>query len=235
MKFPKYPKVKKKNFESWNDMMFIKYNNERIYKHPNRIIRYIEKKRVQAILKYLSPIEDNDKILAAGCGEGYIESHIQGSDITLVDISKHAIASARNKIGTRKGRKFLVANLEDLPLKDKTFSKVECSEVIEHVYDPEALLKELSRVAKDCGVLVISFPNEPLINNLKRILIRVGIFGYFFPDIPVNMLEEWHLRSMDLKAFQNLAKAHWDIIEVSPIPFSILPIRYVVFNRKKTV
>jgi ubiquinone/menaquinone biosynthesis C-methylase UbiE len=233
MKFPKYPRVLKDSFEDWNEEMFVKYNNERVYNHPNLIIRFVEKKRVEAILRYLYPVKKTDYILAAGCGEGYIEKQIKGGTILLVDLSQSALKRAKLVIGKQKNRKYLRANLEKLPLKGKLFDKIECSEVIEHVYSPEKLLKEFHRVSTDTGKLIISFPNEPLINKLKKMLIAIGVFNLFFPNIPKDMLEEWHLRAMDLRVFKKFARRHWNIVSVSPVPSRLLPIRYVVLADKK--
>lgn len=208
--------------------MFIKYNNERVYYHPNPIIRYVEQKRANTVLNLLKPIKKADYILAAGCGEGYIEKQIKSGKILLVDISPEAIKRARDKIKPSKNRKFLKADLEKLPVKGKTFDKIECSEVIEHVLNPNKMLKEFHRVLKDDGILVISFPNEPLINSLKKFFVLTKTFKLFFPNIPNNMTEEWHLRSMEIKSFKKMSSKHWNLTKTKRVPFSFLPIRYVV-------
>lgn len=40
-----------KRFIAWNEWMFRKYNNERLYRHPNPVIRYAEDRRVSEILQ----------------------------------------------------------------------------------------------------------------------------------------------------------------------------------------
>ncbi len=231
--FPNYPEVNKKNFKSWNDDMFLKYNNERVYKHPNLIIRYIERKRVEALIQFLGRIKRSDKILAAGCGEGYIEKKINKGKLFLVDISPHAVERAKRGLHDLKNIKYFVADLEKLPFPDGYFDKIECSEVIEHVLSPEKMLIEFKRVLKSDGILVVSFPNEPLINFLKSALLKIGILHLVFPNIPDNMLEEWHLRSMDLTTFKNFTKTDWKIKSFAAAPNKLLPIRYVVLCEKK--
>jgi ubiquinone/menaquinone biosynthesis C-methylase UbiE len=231
--FPHYPQITSRSFVQWNEEMFKKYNNERVYEHSNVIIRFIERRRVRKILDFLSPIKKTDYILAAGCGEGYIEKKIPDAKILLADISKEAIKRAREKLKEDSRYTFLQANLDHLPMKSQLFNKIECSEVLEHVLSPQKILNEFARVLKDNGILVVSFPNEPLINTIKRILIKFKLFYIFFPNIPADMTEEWHLRSYTLNAFKIDIRNIWTIEKLSGIPFNFLPIRYVVLCKKK--
>jgi SAM-dependent methyltransferase len=49
-------------------------------------------------------------------------------------------------------------NAMTLPFNDKTFDKIVCSEVLEHVLDDEQATRELFRVLKDDGELAVSVP-----------------------------------------------------------------------------
>ena len=231
-KFPTYPRISKSRFRSWNEEMFIRYNNERVYYNKNPIIRFVERKRVEAIIKFLQPLSSSDQILAAGCGEGYIENKIPIGKITLVDLSKEAIRRAKSNSNRQKDKKFIVADLEHLPFAKSSFDKIECSEVIEHVYSPKSLLSELHRVLKPNGSLVITFPNEPFINLIKKFFIFLRVFHFFFPNVPKNMVEEWHLRSYDLSSFRKDSGHLWKIENIQGVPFNFSPIRYVVLCKK---
>ena len=65
--------------------------------------------------------------------------------------------------------KFLTANLpyhsfanmdaRNLAIASESFDGVICSEVLEHISDPELAIKEISRVLKDGGKAVISTPD----------------------------------------------------------------------------
>lgn len=214
--------------------MFVRYNNERVYHHPNPAIRFIENSRVNAVLSLLSPMKSTDTILAAGCGEGYIEKFLKCQHLVMVDISKEAIKRAKKGKYKAKKTTFKIADLENLSFSKNTFDKVECSEVIEHVYSPQKMLSQLSRVTKPDGCLVISFPNEPLINSIKHIFIRLGIFHQIFPNVPKDMTQEWHLHSFTLGKFQQLCQGSWQISKVHGVPFSIFPIRYVALCQKSS-
>jgi len=54
----------------------------------------------------------------------------------------------------------IAANGEFLPFKDNIFDLVTCSEVLEHIAEPKKALKEMYRVLKPGGRLLISTPNR---------------------------------------------------------------------------
>jgi len=208
--------------------MFLRHHPKLVFGNPNPLVRYTEQKRIDAIIDFLQPLRPSDQILAAGCGDGHIENFISTGRITMVDISKQAIRDAKANSHNPPPKKFVLADLEHLPFPKNTFNKIECSEVIEHVYSPTKLLSELHRVLKPSGFLVISFPNEQLINLLKKVFLTLGIFDLFFPNVPPDMTAEWHLRSYHLPAFLHDSSSLWQITGIKRIPFPFLPIRYVV-------
>lgn len=53
----------------------------------------------------------------------------------------------------------MVADLLELPFEDNSFDIVTCREVIEHVEDEQKALKEIKRVLKPHGYLLITTPN----------------------------------------------------------------------------
>lgn len=60
--------------------------------------------------------------------------------------------------------------VEDLPLQDQSQHLVICSEVVEHLEEPERLLPELFRILRPGGFLMLTTDNSPnLLQHLKRI------------------------------------------------------------------
>jgi 2-polyprenyl-3-methyl-5-hydroxy-6-metoxy-1,4-benzoquinol methylase len=51
-----------------------------------------------------------------------------------------------------------VCDLTDIPVEDARFDRVICNQVLEHVPDPAAVLRELARVMKDDGRILLSTP-----------------------------------------------------------------------------
>lgn len=73
-----------------------------------------------------------------------------------MDVSDYERAG---KNGLIKYGFFVDANAESLPFEDETFDFVYCSHVLEHVANPEMVLKEMQRVVKKDGGGYIECPN----------------------------------------------------------------------------
>ena len=115
----------------------------------------------------LLQLEDNDRILDMGCGEGrhaitaYMLKNVEsvGVDLSLKDLNTTADRFrefAEDNCG--KSLSLSVADGAHLPFADEYFDKVICSEVLEHIPDYQPVLKELVRVLKTGGILGVSVP-----------------------------------------------------------------------------
>ena len=131
--------------------------------------------------------------------------------------------------------KFIKGNLENLPkeIVDLKFDKIYCSEVLEHVENPIKVLKEIKKIAKPRSIIVVSIPNEKLINKIKSILQRLKIFNLFFPKISQKMDDEWHLHFFDLDKLKKMVKGDYLIEGIRGIPYGWLLLRYVVKMKVK--
>jgi len=72
-----------------------------------------------------------------------------------IDISDDLVALLRERYPQINS---IVGDINDLPIKDNYFDCVALGEVIEHVEDPESVLKELFRILKPGGWLSLSTP-----------------------------------------------------------------------------
>jgi SAM-dependent methyltransferase len=61
---------------------------------------------------------------------------------------------------------FTDLNGKALPFKDKAFDAINCSAVLEHLFYPLELLREMKRVLKNDGVVLISLPNDKGLNRV---------------------------------------------------------------------
>jgi len=126
------------------------------------------------------------------------------------------------------------ADAQYLPCKDQVFMQVICSEVLEHLLNPSSALDEIARILGKQGVAIISIPNESMINRIKSFLMRIGIFKWLlqkngdYQEMPERMEDEWHLHAFGLQEWVNLFEKFFSVTRVKKIPFSFLPLRYVV-------
>jgi 2-polyprenyl-3-methyl-5-hydroxy-6-metoxy-1,4-benzoquinol methylase len=110
-------------------------------------------------------------LLDAGCGDGrYLAALGAGAERTAgVDLSARILETAR-ATAARAGvePELAQASLEELPFGDGEFDVVLCSQVIEHVVDAPAAARELVRVLRPGGTLVLSTDNAR--NVVSRVL-----------------------------------------------------------------
>lgn len=111
--------------------------------------------RYQQVIK-LIPKKKNQRILDIGCGDGVLLSLIKNARLYGVDLDQDSLDFAATKIKA----KLVKASAEKLPFKNNLFDVVIATEIIEHLSKPELMLKEIKRVLKPNGRVIISTPNQ---------------------------------------------------------------------------
>jgi SAM-dependent methyltransferase len=118
------------------------------------------KKRVQTIFEWVDPTDDKI-ILDMPCGRGfYLNMFRYISDCTIIgaELDWSVIQKAQANIG-HLNIPLHNANLYQLPYASNTFDAVILSEILEHIDDDVAGLKEAYRVLKPGGVVAITVPH----------------------------------------------------------------------------
>jgi len=219
------------HFIQWNEEMARKYDPEAYHLRSNFLIRWIERRRVKAILRFLNA-SHQDRVLEVGCGAGNVLEQIPSNELYGIDLSASLLKKSQGRLAHRQA-KLVRANAERLPFANRQFRKLVCTEVLEHVPDPRKIVGEMARVATAEAVLVISVPNEGWINWAKGSIHALGLGrwllggdkdSYSSPDC---MTDEWHLHSFDLALLQKTCKDILLIHKIKAIPFGLIPLRYV--------
>lgn len=111
----------------------------------------MNKLHLDMLLYYVEKGVIKGKLLDAGCGEKpyslIYDSLVDSSVGVDVEVCIHDQKSVD-----------IFANLDNLPFQDKEFDVVLCTNVMEHVANGKEAFKELSRVLKSDGVLILSIP-----------------------------------------------------------------------------
>lgn len=119
----------------------------------------------------LSTGRDDLAVLDLPAGNGLLADYLRerGCRVTCGDIN-----SERDD--------YVHVNMEErLPFNDGSFDVVICLEGIEHVIEPARLVRELCRVVRKEGVVILSLPNvQSFYSRLKFLL--TGVFYQFEPD-----------------------------------------------------
>ncbi len=120
------------------------------------------RRRIVTLLDYLD-VQPSDKILDAGCGEGFylmLLDELYGCQIVGLDNDPQILERAKRWVGEKSNVKFVVGGVTKLPFEDESFDKIILSEVLEHVPDDRQALNEVYRVLKKGGTLGITVPNH---------------------------------------------------------------------------
>jgi 2-polyprenyl-6-hydroxyphenyl methylase/3-demethylubiquinone-9 3-methyltransferase len=117
------------------------------------------------------------QILEVGCGGGLICEQLarRGAEMVGVDPSLGALDTARahaQEQGLGQNIHYQQGYAESLPFADGSFSAIVCFDVLEHVRDLKATIKEIARVLAPGGVFVFDTINRTLI--ARAVLIWYG-------------------------------------------------------------
>jgi len=102
------------------------------------------------------------RVLEVGCGVGDFAVHLAraGAEMTAVDFSPAAIEMARARATTHGvAVDFRAENAQALPFSSESFDTVFSCECLEHLPDPAQALREMARVLRRGGQLVLTTEN----------------------------------------------------------------------------
>jgi len=129
-----------------------------LFKHPYESYRNLAIN--EKLISYF-PDKKDLSVLDAGCGTGentirLILENMNSPKVTGVDFAQGMVEKSRSKY---PGCKFYQALLNKLPFPDSHFDMILSREVLEHVLESEAALKDMCRVLKSGGILILSTPS----------------------------------------------------------------------------
>jgi len=157
------------------------------------------------------------RVLDLGCADGYVAERLRasGHHVTGVDVE------ARPGVKERVDR-LVVADLDGgLPLEvldAEPYGVVLAADVLEHVRDPEGVLRQLHDVLAPGGRLLVSVPNFG--HWYPRLRVASGRFDYDRRGI----LDRGHVRFFTRRSFERvLHRSGWHALrrEVTGLPFDV--------------
>jgi SAM-dependent methyltransferase len=144
-------------------------------------------RRVRVVLEYLD-VQPGERVLDCGCGLGWmthVTRELHDCRLAATDYDVPRLTTTRREVAADVS--VAASDVLRLPYPDDAFDKVILSEVLEHIVDDSAALREVRRVVKPGGVVAITVPNhdypflwDPVNWTRERLglaPIREGFFG----------------------------------------------------------
>ena len=167
------------------------------------------------LLRLLPETGNGRRLLDLGCADGYLSRLFQqrGFSVTAID------APGLRQVALPDGIKFLEADLDaGLPPMNGDFDFVVCADILEHLRDPDVLLRHIRSKMSRGGKLIASLPNS------GNIYFRLNILAGRFPADERGLFDRTHLHFYVWNGWQDLLKRNgFRITTVQPtvIPFSL--------------
>jgi ubiquinone/menaquinone biosynthesis C-methylase UbiE len=144
---------------------------------------YDTQRRVEIVFDELLAAENlaGLSVLDVGCGTGWFSARAsaRGARVTSLDIGIRLLALTRSRCTTRP----VAGDACALPFGTASFDVVISSECIEHTLDPAGAVREIHRVTRPGGLLLVTTPN--------RVWHFAATFGTWIGLRPYEGYEHW--------------------------------------------
>jgi 2-polyprenyl-3-methyl-5-hydroxy-6-metoxy-1,4-benzoquinol methylase len=131
--------------------------------HPSHTFYYLHNKLLSMLDK-----GKNTYILDLGCGNGHLGNYLisKGFNVYGTDASADGISIARQSHPDRFFLQDLSTDRLPAELQEIAFNTIISTEVIEHLYDPEAFIDFCKTILPANGEIIISTPYHGYLKNL---------------------------------------------------------------------
>lgn len=166
-------------------------------------------------IELVRKLDLSGSILDFGCGQGRFLSML-----STLKFSELAGADLMNKPSELpKTFQWLQTDLnKELAFEPESFDVIIAIEVIEHLENPRAVVRELRRILRPGGYLIMSTPNNESIRSLLSLILKGHFVSFLEKDYPAHITA---LNSLDIKRI--CAESHFDDISFHYIKKGLIP------------
>lgn len=134
------------------------------------------------IEKALGSVPAGARILDAGAGESKYKPLCEHLSYVAQDFGQYngkGDGSGLHRGDWDQSRLDIICDIVDIPEPDKSFDAILCIEVLEHLPEPIEALRELSRLLKNGGTLILTAPFCSL-SHFAPYFFQTGFSPYFY-------------------------------------------------------
>jgi methionine biosynthesis protein MetW len=185
-----------------------------------RVFRDTELLNKRTILDLLEP-RPGGTMLDCGCGDGSFTAELAArSQVATV----HGIEAVDARVRAAEARGIIVAQVDlnaRFPYDDGAFDIVHANQLIEHLHFTDGFLREIRRVVKPNGLVVLSTNNLASWHNVVSLVLGMQpppcnvssevVIGNRFDPLRGNAIpnrEDSHLRIFSFRALKELCEHH---------------------------
>lgn len=190
------PNLEKELEEIWHQVPPDYYQNG---VSKNLLQRIWHTKKLKTALELIDSSGAKPKnILDVGCASGWMLSKISEkypkAQYTGVDVYKKAIEYGQKLY---KNLRLISVDAHKLPFKDKFFDLVICTELLEHVQNPQKVLSEIKRILVPNGIAIVEMDSG---NFLFRMV------WYWWTNVRNGVWKDSHIHTFNTKILENMIK-----------------------------
>lgn len=182
------------------------------YQSQNPISRYLIRNFLDNLYQLVEPLKITS-LIDVGCGEGMVLNHlaplVQNISCRAIDLDPAEVEDAQRNLPFAKVQQ---GSAYQLPVADSEVDLLLCTEVLEHLDNPEQALTEFYRATARYAILTV--PREPVwcALNMAR-----GAYWRHWGNTP------GHLNHWSSGAFRRFVSTHFEVISMrQPLPWTML-------------
>jgi len=169
-------------------------------------------------------VDNPQNILDNGCGTGHLSEFLPSSEIVGSDISSGMLKKAKSRLSD-----VIRSDSEKLPYKNESFQVIFTRSLLHHLQNPEVGVREMHRILKPGGEVILAEPIETILTRLPRLLVNdESHFSELHKDFNQNQLHDLLSPYFKIVTEKNFGYIAYPLLG---FPDVVDPFKYIPFKK----